>query len=51
MSVPCIGKWEFSRYISKVNLSEMAGSRNQMAADEEGPGAKDVEAESVNQPF
>lgn len=50
-SVPCIGNQEFASYFSKVNFSEVVGSRNQMAVGEEGLEAKDVEARSANHPF
>ena len=43
-SVPGIGNQGFTNYFGKVNFSEVVGSRNQMAAGEEGLEAKDVEA-------
>lgn len=48
----CALYWQsqFPSYFSKVNFSEV-GSRNQMAAGEEGLEAKDVEAGSVNHSF
>ena len=51
----CALYWQsrFPSYFSKVNFSEVVGSRNQKAAGEAGSGseAKDVEAGSVNHPF
>lgn len=37
--------------LHKVNFGQVVRSRNQMAADGEGLGGKDVEAGNINHPF